>query len=472
MGRRHKCKPRIIPQQDKRICGCICFCQLVLVLSCVSLIYLSVAIYTPAIKAFKSGFQEIPVMCQTINTSMINNCSWASCGEWCLTRTSGFCPQIHATARHNGTIVTFTNCIAFSTSVCPPINWKSLKRYNCNNGTECAVLKGVFNCSLGHCSNLSQIYDFQDCHYKADGFTVDSDKDNAKLNGFFECKGSKCTKIKKLFSCDRICKDNVTTKDKNVFIHVDDSIHQAQCEFAVASTKANGKVDGEAIEPTQFWKEEPGKIMMVSCFDVEYDHDNHTILATDCINGTLFERKILPQPFSTFRQFWNLTGKHIGVVDPRNEFVPSQASLTIYNHSRLYINLDGCVNTLRGECYNFLLSHGRDGKNKTASSRYPCFYNKNNSFMVIARFDLASTKRHLIISASIPLVLFVVSFVTLCTMMQSVRVDDDAKMRCKYCFGSSVDDNNTDLTEMISRYEISSPESDGPSIEKRNDETT
>lgn len=277
MGRRHKCKPRIIPQQDKRICGCICFCQLVLVLSCVSLIYLSVAIYTPAIKAFKSGFQEIPVMCQTINTSMINNCSWASCGEWCLTRTSGFCPQIHATARHNGTIVTFTNCSAFSTSVCPPINWKSLKRYNCNNGTECAVLKGVFNCSLGHCSNLSQIYDFQDCHYKADGFTVDSDKDNAKLNGFFECKGSKCTKIKKLFSCDRICKDNITTKDKNLFIHVDDSIHQAQCEFAVASTKANGKIDGEAIEPRQFWKEEPGKIMMVSCYDVEHDHDNHTI---------------------------------------------------------------------------------------------------------------------------------------------------------------------------------------------------
>lgn len=57
--------------------------------------------------------------------------------------------------------------------------------------------------------------------------------------------------------------------------------------------------------------------------------------------------------------------------------------------------------------------------------------------------------------------LFVVSFIALCTIMQSVRVDDDTKMRCKYCFGKY----NSDITEMItsnSKYEVSSPESDGP----------
>lgn len=92
--------------------------------------------------------------------------------------------------------------------------------------------------------------------------------------------------------------------------------------------------------------------------------------------------------------------------------------------------------------------------------------------MVIARYDLKKTWRDLIIAISIPSVLFVVSFITLCAIMQSVRVDDDTKMRCKYCFGSSVDDNNTDLTEMISRYEVSSPESDGPSFHRRNQEIT
>ncbi|KAF7267123.1 tipE homolog 4 phospholipid transfer protein [Rhynchophorus ferrugineus] len=471
MGKRKKCKPRMIPQQDKRICGCICFCQLVVVFSCVSLIYLTVAIYIPSYRAFNSGFEEKPVMCQTINTSMINNCSWASCGEWCLTRTSGFCPQIHATTRQNGSTVTFLNCTTFNTSTCPPINKDSVKKYNCNNGTECAVLKGIFNCSLGHCSNLSQILDFRDCHYKADGFTVDSDKDNAKLSGFFECKGSKCTKIKKAFSCDRICKQNITTKMRNVFIAVGDSYHQAHCSSAVASTKANGDKEGFDIEPTQFWSKQPEEVILVSCHTVQYNEKAATIFATDCINGTIFKNHMIPKPYATFRQFWNLPGKQSHVVDPNNEFLPSQTSLTIYNHSRLYINLDGCVNTLRGECYSFLQSHGRDGKNQTASSRFPCFYNKNNSFMVITRFDLKRTWRDLVIAVTIPSILFIVSFITLCGIMQSVRVDDDTKMRCKYCFAGSFNDN-TDLTEMINRYEVFSPDSEEPCYHNTNQDIT
>lgn len=57
-------------------------------------------------------------------------------------------------------------------------------------------------------------------------------------------------------------------------------------------------------------------------------------------------------------------------------FLPKQSSLTIYNFSQLFINLEGCVNTLSDECKDFLHSHGRDGTNNTAQSRYPCFYNK------------------------------------------------------------------------------------------------
>lgn len=79
--------------------------------------------------------------------------------------------------------------------------------------------------------------------------------------------------------------------------------------------------------------------------------------------------------------------------------------------------------------------------------------------MVVARYDLKRTWRDLLIAISIPSVLFVASFITLCAIMQSVRVDDDTKMRCKYCFRSY----NSDMTEMInSKYEVSSPESDGP----------
>lgn len=79
------------------------------------------------------------------------NCSWATCNEWCLTKTGGFCPQINATARRNGTDVVFDVCNNSRTSntSCPQVRTQDLKRYNCNNGTECETLTGVFNCTLG-----------------------------------------------------------------------------------------------------------------------------------------------------------------------------------------------------------------------------------------------------------------------------------------------------------------------------------
>lgn len=72
-------------------------------------------------------------------------------------------------------------------------------------------------------------------------------------------------------------------------------------------------------------------------------------------------------------------------------FLPQQSVLTIYNMSRLYINLEGCVNTLRGECSDFLQTHGRDGDNNTAQSRFQCYYNKvRNQLMLIRLCRLGS----------------------------------------------------------------------------------
>lgn len=131
MGRRRKEKPRLIPEQDRRICGSICLCQLTLVLSCVSMVYLAVAVYMPSHEAFHAGIDPTPVMCQTIRTTMVNNCEWASCGEWCLTKTSGFCPQIHVTTRRNGTDIILNNCSRSSTVSCPQVNLTQL--YNILN---------------------------------------------------------------------------------------------------------------------------------------------------------------------------------------------------------------------------------------------------------------------------------------------------------------------------------------------------
>lgn len=69
---------------------------------------------------------------------------------------------------------------------------------------------------------------------------------------------------------------------------------------------------------------------------------------------------------------------------------------------------------------------------------------QNDSFVVIARYDLRRTWRDLVVAVSVPSVLFLVSFVALCVIMQSVKVGDDTKMRCKYCMGNA----ETDFCEM------------------------
>lgn len=98
--------------------------------------------------------------------------------------------------------------------------------------------------------------------------------------------------------------------------------------------------------------------------------------ATDCINGTLYDSDVIPHNFINFTTFWKASLKWRDVVDYDQKFLPMQNNLTISNDSHLFINLEGCVNTLKGECKLFLITHGRDGRNQTAQSRFPCFYNK------------------------------------------------------------------------------------------------
>ncbi|XP_029158925.1 uncharacterized protein LOC114931128 isoform X1 [Nylanderia fulva] len=426
MGRKQK--RRMIPEQDRRICGSICFFQFTFVISCVALVYLGVAIYAPSYRAFHIGIEPDPVMCQTVNATMVNNCGWASCGEWCLTKTSGYCAQLHATVRRNGTDVLFENCTKFNTIACPEANMSTMKKYNCNNGSECSTLTGVFNCSLGHCSNMSELLL---CHVKADGIVIDSEKDNMKLNGFFSCENSRCTKIKSHFHCDRYC-PNITTSDINVYLMQDNNIISARCSRGMALNRANGSLPGTRLdEPVKIWDEHNGSII-ASCFAVT--HDEHVIRTEDCVNGTLLKDIKVPQPSINFTSFLKIYGRSLQYpTDPTNAYVPAQKSLTIYNSSRLYINLERCVNTLRGECRQFLLTHGRDGNNKTAQSRYPCYYNKNDSAFVVARFDLKKTRMELLIAIIVPAGLFVVSVITLIIISRSVKVGDDAKMRCRYC---------------------------------------
>lgn len=121
----------------------------------------------------------------------------------------------------------------------------------------------------GHCRNMSKHYL---CHHHADGITIDAERDNMKLNGFFECEKSRCVKIKKPFSCDRYCA-KITTAAVNVLIMRDDSLITAECDVGLAYNEARGAQPGIRIDPPKkIWEEKDG-ILLTNCFDVTRDGD-------------------------------------------------------------------------------------------------------------------------------------------------------------------------------------------------------
>lgn len=70
------------------------------------------------------------------------------------------------------------------------------------------------------------------------------------------------------------------------------------------------------------------------------------------------------------------------------------------------------------------------------------FVVQNDATKVVARFDLNKTWREFVFAFGIPTTLFVISFISLCVITRSVKVGDDARMRCTCCSDevSDIDD--------------------------------
>lgn len=259
-----------------------------------------------------------------------------------------------------------------------------------------------------------------------------------KLNGFFFCKGSNCTQIKKAFHCDRYC-SKITTSLMNLFVMHNNSVTTLDCDGAYAMTESRGSEPGIRLDqPVKVWDESLG-FLLTNCIDIQKVSDSNNFIAYDCLNGTLLETTVVPEPFTNFTTFWKIYENSTTILDPTQKYLPKQSTLTIYNTTKLFINLEGCVNTLRGECKEFLFTHGQDGSKNTAQSRFQCYYHKQHSNFVVARFDLQKTWRELLIAVIVPSSLFIISLTTLCVISQTVQVGDDAKMRCQYCITPETD---------------------------------
>ncbi|XP_022192154.1 uncharacterized protein LOC120348866 [Nilaparvata lugens] len=407
----------VIPPQDTKICGTICMCQMTAVLSSVALVYLTVAIYMPSLRAFKSGITETPVMCTTTRAVNKDNCDWGSCGEWCLSKTSGACIQIYVNLRNNGSSVLLANCTNSANKTCYGIDQENAKKSRCI-ADECRNLTGTFNCTQGMCINITDAFE---CVFKDTDPPLKCSGRRGKINcididGLQNCNRGTCEKIRTPYNCDRRCVD-IPTRNKNTILLSGDRVYLSQCQRAM--------VMGTEQE---VWNESDDNILMASCYTIE--NTSLGVQATDCINGTLLDKSVLSD-LTNFTYLSYLSVTNTRMLDEKRKVAPPEMDLLISNESRLLINLEGCVNTLRDECKEFLREYGKDGTDHNARARFPCFFAVDNTDVVVARFNLEATYREFLIASLVPSILFIVSCLTLILCQRTVEVGDDAKMRFK-----------------------------------------
>ncbi|XP_053615475.1 uncharacterized protein Teh3 [Plodia interpunctella] len=404
----------IIPPQDQKICGTICICQMTAVLSCVAIVYLTVAIYMPYSRAIASGIDPVPIMCTTTRAVNKDNCDWGSCGEWCLSKTSGACIQIYVNVRRNGSSLLLSECGSAANKTCYGIDQENAKKYHCIRD-ECRNLTGTFNCTEGKCINITDAFE---CAFRETDPPLKCSGRRGKItcidvHGLFSCTRGTCRKIRTPYNCDRRCVD-IPTRNKNVIVLSGDRVFLAKCAKLAQE-------DGGAV----VWTDSGEEVLMLSCHAVH--NGTSGVVAVDCINAALLPRNDI----SDLTNFTYLQYLYTSRATPNRFIAPSEVELTLANDSRLMINLEGCVNTLADECKEFLKDYGRDGADHNAKARFPCFYTENDPEIVVARFDLDATYRQFIIALILPTVLVFVSCITLVLCQKTIEVGDDAKMRFK-----------------------------------------
>ncbi|CAG7786301.1 unnamed protein product, partial [Allacma fusca] len=206
---------------EKRVCLTICICQLTAVLSCVSIVYLTVAVYVPSYRLLNSGFTADTVMCTTVSNRTVN-CegensipAWSSCGEWCLSKSSGTCTQISVDVRVNGTNILLEDCESEEVIWCDGIDPKK-KSFECIMG-DCAGLNGLFNCTVAassvsateaaHGSRCRDLTDVLACNLTSLDPEVHCNTKKAclKLEGLYQCREGHCSRVRPPFKCEKKC---------------------------------------------------------------------------------------------------------------------------------------------------------------------------------------------------------------------------------------------------------------------------
>jgi hypothetical protein len=143
----------------------------------------------------------------------------------------------------------------------------------------------------------------------------------------------------------------------------------SKCVYAVNETSKD-----------EIWNDGDNNVLMASCLNASHTPGTGILEAIDCVNGSTLANKTM---FGDLANFTYISYLHYAEAELNRTIAPLDYELTISNESRLMINLEGCVNTLRDECRDFFRQYAKDGSDHNARARFPCFYSMNDvSFAV------------------------------------------------------------------------------------------
>ncbi|TRY73043.1 hypothetical protein TCAL_03339 [Tigriopus californicus] len=478
------------------ICCSVFISLLLVVLSAVTMIYGTVIVYIPSLQVLNSDLKNgfvCTTMSSQMNLRGAENCQgWSTCEEWCLGVSPESCNHLQVSVRTNGATIQPLSCQDVTNHTCQTLHDLTevdCKQYVANEealGKRCAHYdEVVLSCEAGICKNISAIYQcsYQSklddikkaqngdgecscvkcrqpnggrylgkCHplieyclsdegrqngtsaavcqekgcfncwnlcsakkecfdmkVRSDSTLIGRDQFGRPLLKYYACIEGHCEEIYNL-SCKRRCEDiKIDPSKTNYILLHGEKLFQARCS----------KIQ---VNETETLELKPDQLLVVTCSRTIVK--DQAVIGEDCVNGTFLEER---QPFNystLVHQFLSQVSKVGGI--------PSEIELIAKPSTRLQVNLEGCVNTLRDECVDFFSKFGQDGRNSTARSIFPCFYDTDSPARAVVDYNKDATFTFLVLFSTIPCAIFLLSCFYCCFCNKLVHVAEDGRLRLRF----------------------------------------
>lgn len=256
---------------------------------------------------------------------------------------------------------------------------------------------------------------------RRDPTVIGTDEFGNAVLGYYTCTDGYCIEIYDL-KCERRCNDlTFNMNDKNSVIFSEERLIIAECSARATAeeSRLNSDIPGQ-------------NTLFVACSNVTIDYEAKSMITRDCVNGTW-----IPDNFNGGQTNYTFMMAEYNRYreDPsvRATEISYEEDITIFNATKLKINIEGCVNTLKEECRDFYDTYGRDGRNYTARAIYPCYFDPENPDYVVINFNPEKTLMLLILFAAIPGGIMCFSCLYMCGCSRFIYVGDDGHMRLRCC---------------------------------------